>query len=77
MIKHIENIKLPAIQTLNLQGNLIESIEGLSRMELSSMKTIYLCTSEYTIVDNCIYATSQLSKMHWPSLSTLSFCTYF
>ena len=46
LIKEMEHIKFPLIQTLNLQGNYIESIEGLSRMDLKSMETIYLCTSE-------------------------------
>ena len=77
MIKHIENIKLPTIHTLNLQGNLIESMEGLSMMELSSMKTIYLCTSELYRSRKPFHSTSQIRKMHWASLKVFSFCTYF
>ena len=46
-------------------------------MELNLLETIFLCTSEYILVDNCIYSTSQLAKMHWPSMDTLSICIEF
>ena len=74
LIKQIAHISFPTIKVLNLQGNSIESIEALSRMDLKLMETIYLCKSDSILVDNCIYSTSLLPKMSWSSLMTFSFC---
>ena len=76
ILKKIQDIKFSKIEELNLNGNLIESIEGLSHIELKFLETIYLCTSESIIVENCIYTTSQIAKFQWPSLDKLSFCTF-
>ena len=75
LIKQIAHIAFPNIKVLNLQGNSIESVEGLAGMELRVMGTIYLCKSESILVDNCICSTSALPKMSWPSLTVFSFCT--
>ena len=77
MLKLLQPIKFPALQILNLKCNLLESIEGLSRMELNLMKSIFLCTSEFIPVENCIYSTSEIAKIQWPSLDKFSFCTFY
>ena len=76
MLKLIQEIKFPAIQVLNLKCNSIESIEGLSRMDLKLMKSIFLCTSDLILVENCISSTSEIAKVQWPSLSQFSFCNF-
>ena len=47
IIKEIHHIHFPLIRVLNLKGNLIESIEPLSRMNLRLMEIVYLCTSGF------------------------------
>ena len=42
-IKKIEWIGFPNLKSLNLQGNRIESIEGLSRIQMNQLEIFYLC----------------------------------
>ena len=54
MIKQIQHIKFPVIQILKLTGYLIKSIEGLSRMDLGTMRIIELSKSQDILGDNCM-----------------------
>ena len=76
-IEQLQHIEFSSIKTLDVEKNCLESIEALSRMQLKTLETIYMCTLESIVGDNCVYATSPLIKAQWPSLNKLSFCTYF
>ena len=76
-IEQLHHIEFSHIKTLDVENNFLQSIEALCRIQLKTLETIYMCTLESIVGDNCVYATSPLIKAQWPSLNKLSFCTYF
>ena len=60
-LRHIQHLEFPKLQILNLQGNRIESIEGMSRMQMDQLEILYLCTR----------ALSQMTTIFWQQLNWL------
>lgn len=61
LLPEISHIKFPSLRLLNLHGNGIESIEGLSRIWMPSLQTLRLAS-------NSLICLADLRKANWPSL---------
>ena len=72
VLKAIRHIYFTALTMLDLEGNLLESIEGLSRMHLPLIQYLDLRYTLYVVGDNRIISVKDIRKAAWPSLTGLS-----
>ena len=66
------HIHFTALTKLQLGGNRIESIEGLSRVQMAHIKDVGLGTYTDNIADNNITSVGVMRKAAWSSLELLS-----
>jgi hypothetical protein len=68
IVKEIAHIHFTTLTILELDGNNIESIAGLVRVQMAYIKRVHLCTYDDNIEDNNITSVGVIRKAVWPSL---------
>ena len=68
MVKEIAHIHFTALTLLQLGGNRIESVEGLTRVHMAHIKDLLLCKYSDNIDSNKITSVGVIRKAAWPSL---------
>ena len=68
ILKEIAHIHFTALTTLHLADNSIESVEGLARVHMAHIKSVFLCTYTDNIVGNNIASVGVIRKAAWPRL---------
>ena len=72
IVKEITHIHFTALTTLWLGGNRIESVEGLARVHMAHIQSVFLGTYTDNIGGNNITSVGVIRKAAWPRLSELS-----
>ena len=68
IIKEIAHIHFTALTHLFLRGNRIESVEGLTRVQIPRIKIMFLCKKSDNIDNNNITSVGVIRKAAWPCL---------
>jgi hypothetical protein len=71
-VQDIAHIHFAALTWLSLGGNKIESIEGLARVQMPSIKNLHLCIYEGTTGKNNITSVGVMRKADWPAIALLN-----
>ena len=71
LVREIAHIYFTALTWLNLGRNKIESIEGLSRVQVPHICRLYLCPCGDSIDGNNITSVKVIRKADWPALEQL------
>ena len=69
MVKEIAHIHFTALTHLYLGDNRIESIEGLTRVQMAHIQVVVLGTYTDNIGNNNITSVGVMRKAAWPRLS--------
>ena len=75
VVKEIAHIHFTALIYLTLSGDRIESIEGLPRVKMTSIKYLILRRYADNIGDNNITSVGVIRKASWPALVQLDIST--
>ena len=68
LVKEIAHIHFTTLTTLWLFGNRIESVEGLARVHMTHIQSVFLGTYTDNIGDNNITSVGVIRKAAWPRL---------
>ena len=71
LVKEIAHLYFTALTDLNLRGNMIESAEGLGRVQMPQIEGVNLCTYTDNIGNNNITSVRVIRKAAWPDLTSL------
>jgi hypothetical protein len=71
IVREIAHIHFTALTKLQLGGNKIESIEGLTRVHMAQIQIVSLCTYTASIGNNSITSVGVIRKAAWPGLTIL------
>ena len=71
MIKDISEVKFPYLYEISLSGNNIESIEGLSRIDMPLISQVYLSKNRLEKGNNEISQMTNVRKAPWPNLNRI------
>ena len=73
IIKQLQHVAFPHLAELNIHGNEISSVEGLSRIFMPQLETLIISKIEDRIGFNHMIGMRDLRKSHWPDLKFLCF----
>ena len=71
LVKEITHIHFTALTYLGLGGNRIESIEGLTRVQMPHIEIVGLGTYTDNIDNNNITSVGVIRKAEWPDLQKI------
>jgi hypothetical protein len=70
VVKEISHIHFTALTELDLEQNLIKSIEGLVCVDMPHIKKLLFSNCFDSIDDNRITSVRVIRKAHWPHVAT-------
>ena len=68
MVKEMAHIHFALLTHLQLNGNTIESVEGLARVHMAHIKLVRLCTYSDNTASSSITSVGVIRKAAWPRL---------
>jgi hypothetical protein len=68
MAEEISHIRFTALTILFLDGNRIESVEGLARVHMAHIKVLSIGSSNDNVGNNNITSAGVMRKAAWPDL---------